>query len=111
MISNTKEIQEQINSIKNKFRLLDEWKISFLPATDLDQAIVIFDKENPRLATIYGFCNREEVKVPEDYYMHEVLHCAVRELTRIDRRKNHLLREAEEALVQDLCKVIYESNK
>ena len=102
--------QSAINKIykmKSYFRLLKKWKIRYAPATENEQAIVAFNCNRKRTAIIYGF---GEPEIPEDYYLHEVLHCAFKELTSIDRRKPKELREAEELLIQDICKIVYPHN-
>lgn len=53
-----------------------------------------------RMAWVYPY-----LKIPEppDFMLHEVLHCALRELERMDRRKPKDIRAAEEQLVRDIC--------
>lgn len=43
---------------------------------------------------------------PPDYVLHEVLHAAVISVVRMDKRKPKEQRQAEELLVQDLCRLI-----
>jgi len=101
-------MQNKIDKIKSHFRLLKKWKIWYAPATENEQAIVAYSSNHKRTAIIYGF---GKPKIPKDYYLHEVLHCALKELLDIDRRKPKELREAEELLVQDICKIIYYDSK
>jgi hypothetical protein len=42
---------------------------------------------------------------PPDFLLHEVLHCALRAFSRLDKRKPKELRQAEEQLVRDICAV------
>lgn len=97
-------MQRKIDKIKNRFRILKQWKIRYVSATETAQAIVAFSFNHKKTAIIYGFGKR---KVPKDYHLHEVLHCAIKELLDMDKRKPKDLREAEELLVQDICKMVY----
>jgi hypothetical protein len=97
-------MQTEVNNIKDKFRILKKWKIFFSPATKDQRAIIAYSSNHKKTAIIYGFGQNE---VPEDYYLHEVLHCAFKELLSMDKRKPKELSEVEELLVQDICNIIF----
>lgn len=57
-------------------------------------------------ATIYDW-NPElgNEEIPNDFYLHEFLHCAFRQLLSADKRKVKELMILEEMLIQDICKI------
>ena len=101
-------MQNKIDKIKSHFRLLKKWKIWYASATENHHSIVAYSCNHKRTAIIYGFGKPE---IPKDYYLHEVLHCAFKELLSMDKRKPKELREAEELLVQDICEIVYSHSK
>lgn len=96
-------IKKEIPLLQKKIRILEGWKIT--RTKDLKyfgQATILPSK---RRAVIYRWGDAKE---PRDYLLHELLHCAIRELlTRMNGKKiAGKIREAEETFVQDLCSLI-----
>jgi hypothetical protein len=96
-------MQKEINRVKRKFQILNDWDIKYVRANKSNQARVSFHP-NKKKAIVYGYGKSE---IPKDYFFHELLHCAFRELLNMDRRKPKDIRVAEELLIQDICKFIY----
>lgn len=92
-----------IRKYKNAFRVLKKWNIRSCAATKDCRAMVSIHPKK-RSAVVYGYGRRN---APKDYYLHEVLHCAIREVTRTDKRRVKEQRDAEEKLVQDICKLVF----
>jgi len=93
--------QGDIDLVAGFFRILKGWKIKRVPPDPdgLSGTIAIHNKKNE--AILYDWPKDESR--PMDFDLHEILHCALRALTRMDKRKPKELRQAEEELVQDLC--------
>lgn len=104
---NRKAAKQEIEFWRSKFRVLEDWKISYYSGdgTYVDQCFCNIDVKK---ATIYApsKCNKNP-----DYFLHEVLHvmfCAVRndQVTRnvynLDKTK-----ESEEQSVHDLCNLVF----
>jgi hypothetical protein len=83
--------------LKKKFRILRHWRILLIKSKKYSGFVSIGDAKNKR-AIIYDWN-----ECPVDFYIHELLHCALSELLNIDKRKKKELRLAEENLVQDIC--------
>ena len=95
--------EEMIKQLQNHFRILDGWQIRYVRSMKYSaQTTIIPDKKK---ATIYHWHGKNQ---PSDYLLHEVIHCAIRELlTRMNRKRIvGPIREAEEILVEDLCSLI-----
>lgn len=98
----TGKARKTIKYWKSKFRILDDWKISY-DAKAPYKAQCCHNKETKR-ATIYAWPARK--RVAKDYFFHEVLHIVFAAHRSLPSR---LRKEAEELIVQDLC-VIYGLN-
>jgi hypothetical protein len=81
---------------KHNFRGLKNWNIRVVKSKKFSGFVSISPNKN--FAIIYDMVPR-----PPDFLLHEYLHCAIRSLLRIDRRKIKDLRNIEEELVQDIC--------
>ncbi len=93
------KIVDQIRRHKRSLRLLEDWKVSYLPPMRAMRACISISP-GKREAVIFGFGLGN---TPPDYILHELLHCAIRELLWMTRRKSKELRRAEEIFVQDIC--------
>jgi hypothetical protein len=95
---------QEIRHWQSKFRILKHWKIRY-------------DRRSEYQGWCH-FCERKKIAIttplkswrgrpgtPDDYFLHEVLHIAMREVGL--HRKHRVRRENEEWLVQDLCKLIF----
>jgi len=99
----TQMTKREISSLQKKIRILKDWKIICIKDQKYSgQATILPSK---RKAVIYKWGDSKE---PKDYLLHELLHCAIRELlTRMNGKKiAGKIREAEETFVQDLCLLI-----
>lgn len=83
-------MQKQIDKYQKKFRVLNDWKITFL--NDGEHYSQSSHNIKRKIAIIYPFF---EKKAPNDYILHEVLHIAFQEA--------QTSREKEEMFVQDIC--------
>jgi hypothetical protein len=81
--------------IKSHFRVLDGWQIDYddVSVYKAQCCCNVLLKQ----ATIYGW--GELNPMPDDYFMHEVLHVAF-------KAANSTGRDGEELFVQDLCKLL-----
>ena len=102
--------KKDIRELQNKFRLLAKWKINYVKQSKYfvkysGSATILPSKKK---ATIYAWRD-----APDDYILHEIVHCAIRELlTRMNGKKiAGKIREAEEILVQDLCSIWLASHR
>jgi len=86
--------------MKKQFRILRDWKIENKKADAKNQAMVHISPKGKE-ATIYSFGIRP---VPKDFRLHEYLHIALRALNRMKRNSKEYL-QAEEKLVQDICRI------
>lgn len=96
--------QRQIDALVARFRILKGWKVR------LTQDPHNFScSAGGRMSNHYHIFTWEPgSSQPDDYFFHEVLHAVLRALTRMDKRKPRELKQAEEGLVQDLCKFVME---
>lgn len=92
--------KKEIKKLQKCFRCLHGWKIKYDPLSE-DKAKCTFNIFLKK-AIIYAYGRK---RVPKDYYLHEVLHCAVGALRSLDRRYRKQIRTAEEEFVQDVCYV------
>ncbi len=91
--------------IVKKFRVLNNWNVDLIsPTKDTREACVIIDPP-ARSATIVD-CRD---KPPKDFVLHEVLHAAISALILIysSNIPEEDMQDAEEDLVQDICKIVY----
>lgn len=86
-----------IRKTARHFRILRGWRITGVQHAEYSGQVNIHPKKPE--ATVYLW----KGKPPVDFEIHEVLHCALRALTRMDRRSQKELHQAEEELVQDIC--------
>ncbi len=85
---------------KNRFRILSDWKITKIKSCEYSGFTSISPVK--KSAIVYDWTKGQ----PADFYIHEILHVALRALLRIDRRKVKELRTAEEDLIQDICSLL-----
>lgn len=97
-----KSMNKELIRLKNSFGLLRNWRIRLVKHKKY-AAEVSFDEEH-RKAVIYAWPSNTEQ--PKDFLLHEILHLALRELD--CRNKAGTGYEAEEQLVQDICKLFRE---
>ena len=95
--------KREISSLQKKIRILKGWKIICIKDRKYSgQATILPSK---RRAVIYKW---DDSKEPKDYLLHEILHCAIRELLKQMNNKKIAgkIRETEEVFVIDLCQLI-----
>ena len=90
-----------LHQLVRHFRILRGWDIRWARRAYRGQ-VTIHPKRNSAAVHPWGAASNE----PDDFRVHEVLHCAMRALLRMDRRKVKELRQAEEELVQDICAML-----
>ena len=90
--------------ISKKFRILNKWQFRYIHDKTISGQIVINTKK--KMGFLYKW--HDNTPTPKKYILHEVLHCVLRALLTMDKRKSKELRETEEQLVQDICKLIKE---
>ncbi len=93
------EAEKMIAAEVDKFRNLRDWQIAYDSKTAYKGQLSI----NPRMrcAVIYAWPEElDSPPMPNDYFLHEVLHCAINGV------RFGGSREMEEFLVQDLCALI-----
>ena len=83
-----------------QFRILHGWTIRGVLHTTYSGTVSVHPTK--RYAVVYLWHG----KPPHDFIFHEVLHIALRQLRRMDRRKPKELHAAEEQLVQDICQFV-----
>ena len=91
---------KEISRMKKHFRCLNWWKISYKRASKEGRASICSPLAGR--AILYGYGRK---RIPKDFYLHEILHCAIRDLLSLDKRYRKQMFKAEEQLVQDICKV------
>jgi hypothetical protein len=94
--------KKKLNALKSQLRILQDWKITYQCASKYGAQCSIHPRN--KRSIIYGWGTK--TKEPKDFLIHELLHSALRALTRMDKRKIKELRMAEEELVQDICRLI-----
>ena len=82
--------------MKPGFRILKDWNIKVIKSSKYAGFSAISDKK--KIAEIYDIIPR-----PKDFITHELLHCCLRALLLIDKRKWKEVMQAEEELIQDIC--------
>lgn len=96
------DYQKLINDLQSKIRILKDWKINYVDDAEYKAQISI--DITTKIADLYDWGKED---IPKDYFIHEMLHCALREFNSLDRRKGIELRNKEEELVQDICMILY----
>jgi len=94
---------DRLHALVRRFRILRGWRVRWDKSGEMYGQSAVFP--NCRQAWIYPWDPRSTEPEPQDFLLHEVLHCAVSALVSMDRRKPKELRQAEEMLVQDICGV------
>ena len=94
------DINDELQQLRNKFRLLDNWDIRYV--TDSKYKGQVSINTETKRADIYSWVNEEET--PEDFLLHELLHIACRESKSADGDWH----EKEEVLIQDICSIFLE---
>ena len=97
---------DRLQGLVRRFRILRPWRITL---SNLAWPGHVCINERSGTAAV-GHWRPGEAE-PEDYQLHEVLHCALRRLCTMDRRKPKELRIAEEELVQDICGIVVDAAK
>ena len=87
-----------LDEVKKNFRILDEWKINLVNDTEYKAQITCNAKD--KVADLYGWDTLDQ---PRDFFFHECLHAAFRELRTLRGTKRY---DAEEILIQDICRII-----
>ena len=97
--------RDSLKRVVRRFRILRDWDVRWSRQKYRGQCTI-----HPTLerAVIYPW--GQTSSEPEDYRLHEVLHCALRALVRMDGRKPKEQRLAEEQLVQDICAMLRKPN-
>jgi hypothetical protein len=104
------EMTREIKRIVKRFTILRGWRIGYDPKHAYKRGVTVWPKS--KRAVIYAWGGtRIFPKPPEDYVLHEVLHCALRAFGRLDNRKPKEKRHAEEELVRNLCSIIMDGKK
>ncbi len=81
------------------FSILKTWDIKRSRSKKYGAQCTIHPKKNQAIIYLYG-----KTKEPKAYMLHEYLHIALRALNRMDRRMWKEYLQAEETLVQEICK-------
>ena len=97
--------QQQVNEIKAKFRILKDWNIvSHEDGKYYDECTVLPEKKKAFIKPWH------DDNPPIDYLLHEILHCAIRQLLEIKEKTRAYdlkLHKAEEELIQDICHITH----
>lgn len=96
-------MNKKFKRLISSFRCLKDWEINISKSKTLS-GMCGFGKNNN--VTIYDWTEQNR---PSDFELHEVLHIAIRDIVRTDKRKTKLIRDKEEVLVQDICKLFKEA--
>ena len=90
--------KRELHKLIRQFRILNDWDIKMVKDKEYAGQISINPKK--KQAILYDWHGI----APNDFYLHEILHVALRELrcTKI----NKAYREIEEQLVQDICRSV-----
>lgn len=95
-------MQNKINKIQKKFRILNDWELIFEDKSDIKcQSFFNYEMKE---GLIYGWESKSIM--PKKYIIHEILHCCFCQLEAIQKSKNinYLKkREVEEYLIRDIC--------
>lgn len=94
--------KKRVTKTAKRFRILKDWRIKAGTAKDIDRDRVWIG-EKARLGIVYLWGGDSSNPEPKDYVLHEVLHCALRAFTMLDKRRRKECRQAEEELIQDIC--------
>lgn len=93
----------RLQSVVQSFRILNNWKIQWDNSGKFYSQSTIFPRY--RKAWIYPWDPELTEPEPKDFILHEVLHCALRALVSMDKRRPKEIIQAEELLVQDICNI------
>ena len=94
---------DRLDALVRQFRILRGWRVRWDKRGELCAQSAAFP--SCRKAWIYPWDPTAAEPEPKDFLFHEVLHCAIKALVSMDKRKLKELRQAEELLVQDICRV------
>ena len=95
------KLQEEINELRQHFRILQGWEISL--NNDSKYKAQMCANVQKKMAVIYGWPDDE---VPEDYILHELMHICLR----VIHHPKGYKREAEELFIQDVCELWKQKN-
>ncbi len=89
------------------FRILNDWEFSFPRRPNSHGSVLVNSKH--KFAILHHWKPGENE--PDDFMLHESLHCALSAFSSMDKRKPKELFHAEEKLVQDICKLVFPNVK
>lgn len=92
---------DRLYALVRRFRILRGWRVRWDKSGTMYGQAAVFPKK--RQAWIFPWGEKSDE--PQDFLLHEVLHCAIGALTTMDRRKPKELKQAEEYLIRDICGV------
>jgi len=95
MMSNITDVESTVREWQSRFDILRNWEIRFCHLSEHKGKVTT----NPDLP-VATFFPWPDANVPEDFYLHEMLHLALRQYKRIPEAEDF---DAEERLVQDIC--------
>lgn len=86
---------DRLHALVRRFRILQRWRVRWDKSGTMYGQAAVFPKA--RQAWIFPWV--AESTEPQDFLLHEVLHCSIVALTVMDRRKPKELKQAEESLM------------
>lgn len=99
----------RLQDVIKRFRILKDWRIKWDNSGDMYGQTVVF--MNSRQAWIYPWDPKSVIPEPSDFLLHEVMHCSLKALLAMDKRKQKEIRKAEEELIQDICGIMVDLSK
>lgn len=106
----SKSSSSGLQRLVRRFSILKDWNISRADDSDTrGRTCGVEINEVQHIGNIKPWVNA--LPEPWDYELHEVLHCVLRAFSKLDRRKPKEMRQAEEQLVQELCKIVEDARK
>ena len=98
---------DRLHVLVRRFRILRGWRVRWGKSGTMYGQAAVFPKARQAWIFPWGAESTE----PQDFLLHEVLHCALGALTVMDRRKPKELKQAEESLIRDICGVFLNPSK
>lgn len=89
-----------LKTVVSRFRCLRDWDVRWHGGGLRNRVAINHRRHIARVGRWSG-----DSPEPWDYRLHEILHCALRSLITMDRRRPKDLHAVEEELVRDICAV------
>jgi hypothetical protein len=97
-MSYAEQVEQEVKGWQDQFAILKDWNVRFNHTSEHKGKVTT----NPDLPRATFFPWPEGENTPKDFYLHEILHLALRQYKRTPESEDF---DVEEQLVRDICRI------